>query len=151
MNIVEQIKEKFGDKIKVFERSSKRTYIDVPKEEAKDLARYIFKDLKARFSIATGTDTRPGIEILYHFALDKHNLFVTLRVLVKKPELTMETFSDIIPATNWIEREIHEMLGVNFLGHPNLTRLLLPDDWKEGEYPFRKKTFESEKEYLENK
>jgi len=149
MKIIDQIKEKFGDKITIFEKSPKRAYIEVPKEEAKEVAQYLFKDLQARFSIATGTDARLGIEILYHFAFDKHDLFVTLRVMALKPEIAMPTFSDIIPATNWIEREIHEMLGVNFIGHPNLTRLLLPDDWKEGEYPFRKKTFDSEKEYLD--
>jgi len=38
----------------------------------------------------------------------------------------------------WIEREIHEMFGVNFKGHPNLKHLLLKDDWPEGNYPLRR-------------
>jgi Ni,Fe-hydrogenase III component G len=66
--------------------------------------------------------------------------------LVEKPELKMDSFTDFMPAADWIEREIHEMLGVDFVGHPNLTKLLLPDDWPEGNHPYRKQTFESEKE-----
>jgi NADH:ubiquinone oxidoreductase subunit C len=82
-------------------------------------------------------------------AFDKHDLMVTVRTVVEKPELKMPTLTDIIPAANWIEREIHEMLGVDFTGHPGLERLLLPDDWQAGDYPFRKKIFDSEKENTE--
>jgi len=146
MEILEQIKNNFRDKVEVFEKSKKRAYISVSKENAKEVVGYLFKEMGARFSIATGIDIREGVEILYHMAFDKNGIVVSVRTLVPKPELEMPTFTDIILATNWIEREIHEMLGVNFIGHPNLEKLLLPDDWSEGEYPYRKKTFESEKE-----
>ncbi|MDD5382474.1 MAG: NADH-quinone oxidoreductase subunit C [Candidatus Margulisbacteria bacterium] len=146
MNILEQIRNRFVDKIGIMEKSAKRVYIAVEKEEARELVCYLFRDLGARFSIATGVDTRPGIEILYHMAFDANDLMLTVRVLVRKPELEMPTFSDFMPAAEWIEREIHEMFGVKFIGHPNLQTLLLPDDWPEGVYPLRKGTFESEKE-----
>ena len=77
---------------------------------------------------------------------DKDGLIVSIRTLSSKPEIEMPTISDIISGALWIEREIHEMFGVDFIGHPNLERLLLPDDWEEGVYPFRKKSFKSEKE-----
>jgi len=146
MSLTEQIKNKFGDKIEMLQRSKKRIYITVAKENAKEVVRYLFSDMGARFSIATGIDNRTAIEILYHMAFDKNGAVVSVRTLVPKPELKMPTFTDIIPAAEWIEREIHEMLGVEFVGHPGLERLLLPDDWEEGVYPYRKKTFESEKE-----
>jgi len=149
MTVTKQIKDKFKDKVEILEKSKKRIYISVVKEDAKDVARYLFSDLGARFSTASGIDTRLGVEILYHMAFDKNGIVVSIRTLVPKPELEMHTFTDIIPATEWIEREIHEMFGVDFIGHPFLERLLLPDDWEEGVYPFRKKTFESEKENLE--
>jgi len=149
MNILEQIKNRFKEKVDIFEKSKKRIYIAVAKIDAKEVIGYLFKDLKARLSIATGVDTRTGIEILYHMTFDKDNMIVSVKVMVDKPELEMPTITDIIPGSLWIEREIHEMLGVNFIGHPKLERLLLPDDWKEGEYPYRKKTFESEKENIE--
>jgi Ni,Fe-hydrogenase III component G len=149
MSIVEQIKNQFKDKADIFEKSDKRIYVGVAKEDAKEIVRFLFKDMGARMSIASGVDTRPGIEILYHMAFDKHNMIVTVKVLVKKPELEMPSFTDFMPAAEWIEREIHELLGVNFIGHPRLEKLLLPDDWQEGVYPLRKKTFESEKENIE--
>jgi Ni,Fe-hydrogenase III component G len=149
MNILEEIRTKFGNKINIFVKSKKRVYVSVSLDDAKDVITYLFRILGARMSIATGIDTRTGVEMLYHMAFDKHALVVTVRTVVEKPELKMPTLTDIIPAANWIEREIHEMLGVDFTGHPGLERLLLPDDWQEGEYPFRKKTFDSEKENTE--
>ena len=146
MNILEEIRTKFGNKVDIFVKSKKRVYVSVSLDDAKVVIGYLFRILGARMSIATGIDTRTGVEMLYHMAFDKHDLVVTVRTVVEKPELKMPTLTDIIPAANWIEREIHEMLGVDFIGHPGLERLLLPDDWEVGEYPFRKKTFDSEKE-----
>ncbi len=152
MSIVEGIRSQFKDKVEIFEKSKKRVYATAStKEVGKELVRYLFKDLGARMSIASGIDTRPGIEILYHMAMDKHDMIITVKVLAEKPDPAMPTFTDFMPAANWIEREIHELLGVDFIGHPNLETLLLPDDWKAGVYPLRKKTFESEKENDERK
>jgi NADH:ubiquinone oxidoreductase subunit C len=71
---------------------------------------------------------------------------VTLRTFIAKPECVMPTSALLVPATEWVEREIHEMFGVNFIGHPQLETLLLPDDWPQGVFPLRKKSFESETE-----
>jgi len=149
MNISEMIRTRFKDKVQIFEKTKKRIYVTIAKDDARLVVGYLYEELGARMSIATGIDIREGVELLYHMALDRDGVFVTVRTLVKKPELKMETFTDFLPGTNWIERELHEMFGVDFIGHPNLKRLLLPDDWPEGEYPFRKKTFESETEGIE--
>lgn len=150
MSIIEPIKERFKDQANFFEKSKKRIYVTAKtREDGKEIVRYLFKELGARMSIASGVDARAGIEILYHMAMDRHNMIITVKVLVKKPELEMLTFTDFMAGAEWIEREIHDMFGVNFAGHPNLKTLLLPDDWPEGVYPLRKKTFESEKEGVE--
>ena len=147
MNCIESIKNKFGENLEIFQKSRQRIYITVQTPEAaKDMVKFMFQELGARFSIATGVDNRLGVEILYHMAFDKEHVLVSIRYLVKKPALEMLSFTDFLSATNWIEREIHEMLGVNFIGHPNLERLLLPDDWPSGVYPYRKQSYDSEKE-----
>jgi Ni,Fe-hydrogenase III component G len=146
MNILNEIKNKYGEQVVVFEKNNRRAYIDAPKEIAKELVKFLYCDLGARMSTASGVDTKTGIEILYHMSFDKYALVVSVRVIAPKPDPEMPTFTDFMPSTEWVEREIHEMLGVNFIGHPNLKRLLLPDDWPNGVYPYRKKTFESEKE-----
>ncbi|MFC1510979.1 NADH-quinone oxidoreductase subunit C [Candidatus Margulisiibacteriota bacterium] len=146
LSIVEEIRTRFKEKVEIFEKSPKRVYVSAKdKHDGREVVRFLFKDLGARMSIASGVDTRPGIEILYHMAMDKHNLIVTVKVLAEKPEPSMPTCTDFMGAASWIEREIHELLGVDFPGHPNLETLLLPDGWSSG-FPLRKKSFESEKE-----
>ena len=83
-------------------------------------------------------DDRDHMEILYHFILEEINLLVSLRVKLKKPNLEIESLAPTIEAVNWIEREINEMLGINFIGHPDLRRLLLPENWPQGVYPLRR-------------
>jgi len=77
------------------------------------------------------------MEILYHFTFDEVNLTTTFRTKLDKNHLEIESLAPLFKGADWIEREIHEMLGINFKGHPNLTRLLLPDEWPEGVYPLR--------------
>ncbi len=146
MNIVEEIRNKYGDKVEITEKTKRRVFVCVAQAEAKELVSWLFRDLKARFSIITGIDVRIGVELIYHMSFDAQGTLVSVRTQVPKPELEMPTLTDVIEGANWIEREIHEMLGVNFTGHPNLKRLLLPDDWPAGEYPYRKKTYASEQE-----
>jgi NADH:ubiquinone oxidoreductase subunit C len=138
-NILQKIESKLSKKIlKVYEKSPRRIYIDLKPESIPEAASFIFKDLKARFAIASGVDTRKHIEILYHFAFDKLDKIVTLRTRLdrKKPEI--ESLTSIIKGAEWIEREIHELLGVNFCNHPNLKRLLLAKDWPKNKYPLRR-------------
>jgi len=137
-DIIQTIKERFPDRaIETFKASPKRIYIDVKKEDARDVIGYLFHDLGGRFATASGVDTRAGIEILYHMAFDKKQYkIVTVRALVSKPFPEIDSMATIIPGAAWIEREIHDLFGVNFIGHPDLRRLILADDWPEGKYPY---------------
>ena len=136
INIQERFKE---DIIEVFDKTLKRVYIDIKPEAIIRMTRYIFEDLSARFNIASGVDTRYNIEILYHFTLEEINLIISLRVkLDKKKKLEIDSLAPVFEGANWIEREIHELLGIDFKGHPDLRRLLLPDEWPEGVYPLRR-------------
>ena len=138
MNVAREIQIHFGDKLKsIEERSRKRIYVEVEREHIPAFAKLIIKVLGARFITASGVHTPNGFEILYHFSFDGLNKIVTAKTYLdaKKPEI--ETISNIIEAANWIEREMWELLGINFRNHPNLKRLLLDDDWPEGDYPLR--------------
>jgi len=137
-DIIDNIRERFKGKVEIFEKTTRRAYIHVDKKDMPNLIQYIFEDLGARFSIASGLDTRAGIEILYHMAFDKDDLFVTVKTLAPKPDLQIESIATFLPGAEWIEREIHELLGVEFIGHPKMEKLLTSDDWPEGRYPLRK-------------
>ncbi|MFA5113341.1 MAG: NADH-quinone oxidoreductase subunit C [Candidatus Margulisiibacteriota bacterium] len=149
MNALAQVKKRFS-KIAVDEKNQKRIYITADNETAKAIVVCLFAELKVRLSTITGVDTRAGVELLYHLAADNEAQVITVRTLVQKPELEMSSVTPEIPAAEWIEREIAEMLGVKFTGHPNMATLLLPDDWPAGVYPLRKQTFESQQELKEN-
>jgi len=138
--ILNSIKAVFKkDIIEFFDKSPRRVYIEIKPESIRKIAQYIFKDLGARFNTASGVDTRTHIEILYHFTVEDINLLISIRVrLPKSKNLEIDSITPIMEAANWIEREIQELLGVDFKGHPDLRRLLLPDNWPEGVYPLRK-------------
>ena len=69
--LVTDIRERFKeDIIDFFDKSPKRLYVDIKPESLVKVASYIFKELKARFNIASGVDTRLQIEILYHFSIE---------------------------------------------------------------------------------
>ena len=97
----------------------------------------MFKDLGARFNIASGIDCRRHIEILYHFTFDDINLTVSLRVILSRDTPRIDSLAKTFEAANWIEREMHELLGIDFTGHPDLRKLLLPENWPDGSYPLR--------------
>jgi Ni,Fe-hydrogenase III component G len=138
-DVVGRIKENFSEKILKFqEKSTRRIYIDFKPEDIPVIVKFVFKDLGCRFATATGIDTVSGIQILYHFSYDPTGKIITLRTLIMdKKHPTIESITPIIRGAEWIEREIWELLGVNFIGHPNLKHLLLIDDWPEGKYPLR--------------
>ncbi len=130
MSIKEQIREKLGNKIiNWYEHLARRIYFSLKPKDLKEVAKILFKELGLRFATATGIDTPAGIEILYHFSFDRSGEIFSLRVLIedkKKPEI--DSITPVFPAAEWIEREMWELLGVNFIGHPNLKHLLLIDD-----------------------
>jgi NADH:ubiquinone oxidoreductase subunit C len=136
----ENIKEKLADKIIAFEQKApRRIYFDLNPEDIPEAARYVFKELGCRFVIASGVDTPKAFEILYHFSHDATGKMITLRTYIRdKENPQIETLTSIFRAAEWIEREMWEMLGIHFTNHPNLKRLLLAEDWPEGNYPLRK-------------
>jgi len=140
MNSVKnEIKEKLANKTIIWnEHSARRIYISIKPKDLREAANILFKECGLRFCIASGIDTQAGIEILYHFSFDRTGEFFSLRVLIEdKKNPQIDSIAVVFPAAEWIEREIWEMLGVNFIGHPNLKRLLLSEEWPQDKYPLR--------------
>jgi len=140
-NMRDKIKEALGNRILEWqENSPKRVYFTLDKKDIFETVKVLFKELGLRFATASGVELPEGFEILYHFSFDKAGEFYSVRVLIKdKKHPQIDSITPIFPGAEWIEREIWEMLGINFIGHPNLKRLLLAEDWPEGDYPLRNK------------
>ncbi len=133
-------RERFPE-VQVMEKNPRRLYLTIPREQLTAAARFLHQERGMRLSICTGIDTRDGFEILYHFSEDRTGIIYTLKVFVPKddPRVEVESQGAWFPAAQWIEREMHELLGVDFVGHPNLVPLLTSDtDWEPDRHPLRR-------------
>jgi len=74
-------------------------------------------------------DRTPRFIMVYHLLSMKHNLRLRLKVPLTGEMPEIETVSGIWPTANWHERETYDLLGVRFINHPDLRRILLPDHW----------------------
>ncbi len=135
--ILDEISTKFPD-VSIKIHAPRRIYIKISREKLFDFAKFLHNEKGFRFSIATGIDTRDGIEIIYHFSHDEAGTYYNIKTLIPKDDLKIKSLATFLPATNWIEREIHELLGVDFVGHPNLIPLLTAETWPADLCPLRR-------------
>ena len=79
----------------------------------------------------TGTDypERGQIHVAYHLWSYTRRHRAVVKVLLPREDPVMRTLSGVWPVAIWQERECFDLLGVRFVGHPDLRRILLPDDW----------------------
>lgn len=125
--------------ISVDKTTEQRIYLTCESENALDICTFLYKDLGCRFVTATGIDSDNYFEILYHFTYDELGCVITVKSLVRdKENPSVDSLANLLPAAQWIERELYDVLGIEFKGHPDMRRLILADDWPEGVYPLRK-------------
>jgi len=136
----EQFTERLGGKLVSCEvLSHRRIYMEVAPEDLPETALYLWGDRRARFNIASGLQTPGGFEVLYHFSLDEHDMVISVRVRTdEKENPVLPSVAGKIKAFNMIERELHDLLGIKFEGHPDLVPLLRAEDWPDGFYPLRR-------------
>ena len=84
--------------------------------------------------------------VVYHVESWEHNSVIVMKVRVAREEARVESVSAVWPIALWAERETYDFYGIEFLNHPDLRRILLPEDW-EG-WPLRK-DYEMPKIYLD--
>lgn len=125
--------------INIEQVGDRRIYLPCESQNARDVCKFLFDDLGLRFVIATGIDSDDCFEVLYHFSNDETGHVVTVKAFIRDRENpAIESISTFIPGAEWIERELHDLLGIEINNHPNMRRLILHDDWPEGVYPLRK-------------
>jgi len=133
------LKEKLGPSLlNCLEKSSRRIYLEVRPEDIRAVTQVIFRELGARLSTATATDASAHLEILYHWTFDQAGLVASVRVKLDRGHPEIDSIAALCKGAEWIEREMWELLGIQFRGHPDLRHLLLMDDWPAGQYPLRR-------------
>ena len=138
-SIIEKLKENFtSDILEIITRNQKRIVVTINPGSLLGIADFLYKNAGLRFIIASALHTKRGFEIHYHFSKDKTGLILNIHVILSSDNPRIESLSNMFSASNWIEREMHELLGIDFLHHPNQEKLISEGNWAEGVYPFRK-------------
>ena len=137
VDIVDLLEKGMANKsVKCSITEAKRVSMEV---DANDLRKGISTLLevgKLRFITLVAVDNGLDIELMYHFSVG--SILVTLHTAIPKETSQIETIVDIVPAAEFIEKEVSELFGISFEGHPRTTNLVLPDDWPVGDKPLGK-------------
>ncbi|MEO0143391.1 MAG: NADH-quinone oxidoreductase subunit C [candidate division WOR-3 bacterium] len=108
----------------------------IPKEEIRKEALSLKENGYDFLSFITAIDRNNNFEVVYLFRNLNENKEEFIKCIVPKDEPKIPTISDIFFGANWHEREVYDLFGIIFEGHPDLRRILLPEDY-EG-HPLRK-------------
>jgi Ni,Fe-hydrogenase III large subunit/Ni,Fe-hydrogenase III component G len=136
------LKAKFGPAIQRADLPSDgRLFAFVEPQAIRAVCQHVFRDLDARYVISIGADDRPysgQFLLAHHFAFDKEHLLLSLLVHLPADNPRADSITSVVPAANWAEREMRDLVGIEPVGHRYLKRLVLPDGWPEGMHPLRK-------------
>jgi Ni,Fe-hydrogenase III component G len=137
---IEHIKNHFPDDIldtQVLKKN--RVMVDIKPTAIISMAEHLYKEINFRFIIASAFHTKKGFEILYHFSDDSEGTIINIHVVLPQEKPEIDSLANMFSGANWIEREMHEILGITFRNHPEPEKLLSDGNWAEGVYPYRKK------------
>jgi NADH-quinone oxidoreductase subunit C len=104
----------------------------VAREKLRDVAAHLKADPEVGYETlnwVAGVDRRTALESVYHVYSWKTNTWIELHVTIPRAKAEVDTVCDIWPAADWHEREAWDMVGIRFVGHPDLRRILLKDDF----------------------
>ncbi len=101
-------------------------------EAVKDAGYNFFEDLTA----VDWFPSSPRFQLSYHILSHTHKERIRLRVTLEEESPAVETITPVWPSANFYEREVFDLFGIRFDEHPNLRRIMMPNDWQG--YPLRK-------------
>ena len=142
-HIKQRLTEKFGDQVSGFMESFGLLSFEAPKEINLKVLNFLYDDEELKFRFLTDLcavhypgDKGRELAVVYHL----HNLVDNIRIRFKvftdieKPDVF--TATKLFSSANWMERETYDFYGINFIGHPNLRRILNVDEMNY--FPMRK-------------
>jgi NADH-quinone oxidoreductase subunit C len=110
--------------------------IVVPATQILNIARHLRDAPDAAFDLCsdvTATDWPPRgtgrFDVVYSLYSTRHRHRIRVKTIVGEHQ-PLPSVTSVWPAANWLEREIYDMFGVNFAGHPDRRRILMPEDWQ---------------------
>jgi NADH-quinone oxidoreductase subunit C len=143
LDIGELIRERFPSEVKAVHEFRGQVSVIIKKEKIKDIMRFLKESPELDFDFLEdlcGVDYlgRKDVrfEVVYHLFSMRHRHMIRIKAEVPEDDCKIDTVTDLWKGANWHERECFDLFGIVFTGHPDLRRILLPEDW-EG-HPLRK-------------
>lgn len=113
-------------------RDKKRTkYLEfsVQREKVLPISKFLHGNGFEHCSMISAVDWKDRFEVVYHISSYRYNLMLQMTAQVPRDDPQVESVSNIWGGANWHEREAWDLMGIKFIDHPDLRRVLLPDDW----------------------
>jgi len=141
--IQEKLQEKFGDIVSNFEESYNVLSFEATAANNLKVLQFLFDEPSLQFQFLTDLcgvnfpdDAGREISVVYHLHNLAQNILLRLKIFVPVAAPDVFTASNLFSSANWMERETYDFFGVNFVGHPNLKRILNVDEMDY--FPLRK-------------
>lgn len=140
--MIEKINEKFKDAIIGIHSFRRDETLIIKKEYLTDIIKFLKTDNELQYNFLTdltavdsGVDKNPRFEVVYHLYSLNFNRRIRIKVPVALNEL-VDSLTGLYKIANWYEREVWDMFGIKFQGHPDLKRILLYEEFQG--HPLRK-------------
>ena len=139
LQVYEKVKTRFPDAVEAVVESAGDPYCVIKKEFLILVCEHLKDDADLRFELlacVSGTDDQKDFWVVYHLLSVSRNHRAVLKVRADRENPSVPSVVSLWPAADWHERETYDMFGIVFEDHPDLRRILLPEDW--AGYPLRK-------------
>jgi len=151
--MISTLKSEFGEAILGIE-DPKDHRIDVMVKEDKivDVANFIKHEMGFTIpNMCTGTDYKDKMQVVWHVGNPEYPTLLVLKVEIDRDECIVDSLTPTWEGMNWHERETYDLLGVNFQNHPDLRRLLMPENWEghplREDYVYRRPTYRKPEDF----
>ena len=140
------LKDKFTDDIQETSEFRGDLTVVIPREKNVEILQFIKEDERLLFDLLVDVtcvdylnypETMPErFAVVYHLYSLKSNIRLRVKAFIPAQDMNIRTLTGLWQAADWLERETYDMFGIQFEGHPDLRRILMPDDF--GSFPLQK-------------
>ena len=128
-------KAAFGEAIGELQPPAKDAFFTVTPAKIREVCAFLKEDPSLAFDFledVTATDHHPKeplIRLVYHLFSYRHRHGIVVKAELPRDGASLPSLDPVWKAANWLEREVYDLFGVAFEGHPDLRRIMMPDDW----------------------
>lgn len=140
--VLSRLQERFGDLVKNASEPYGLLTVETDKEHIIEVLEFLKKDEELQFIYLTDLtavhypELEMGMAVVYHIHSFVNNIRLRIKVYIEEKNSTIPTATSLWKGANWMERETYDFFGVDFVGHPDLSRILNMDEMDV--FPMRK-------------